>query len=116
MRQTRDEMREIMFMAKAASPCLRAVIKDMGPSAMLVRADTLPLVINVLGVQNLPRGARVRIKLGRIDHITLDIHGTVLARLDDPADPNDDAPLDDVDPSVCRKATHGRTTSSVTAK
>jgi exoribonuclease-2 len=30
----------------------------------------------------LPRNARVRIKLGDIDEVTLDIHGTVIERLD----------------------------------
>jgi exoribonuclease-2 len=48
----------------------------------MVRADTLPLVLPVMGAQNLPRGARVRVKLGEMDLITLDIHGTVLERLD----------------------------------
>lgn len=72
-----------------------AVIKDNGPNGVLVRADSLPLVISVAGAQALPRGARVRVKLGEIDEITLDIHGTVTERLDDPQDPSDDAPLDD---------------------
>ena len=48
----------------------------------LVRADDLPLVLPALGAQGLPRGARVRIKLGAIDEITLDIAGTVIERLD----------------------------------
>ncbi|MEO8250319.1 MAG: RNB domain-containing ribonuclease, partial [Burkholderiales bacterium] len=48
----------------------------------LVRADTLPLVLPVLGAQDLPRSARVRVKLGAIDYITLDIAGTVVERLD----------------------------------
>ena len=48
----------------------------------LVRADDLPLVLPVLGTQNLPRGARVRVKLGAIDEITLDVNGTVIERLD----------------------------------
>nr|WP_319564114.1 ribonuclease catalytic domain-containing protein [uncultured Rhodoferax sp.] len=48
----------------------------------LVRADHLPLVLPVMGAQNLPRGARVRVKLGDIDLVSLDIHGTVLERLD----------------------------------
>ena len=60
-----------------------------------MRADTLPLVISIIGAQDLPRGARVRVKLGAIDEITLDIHGTVIERLDDPLDSSDDAPLDD---------------------
>ena len=50
----------------------------------MVRADTLPLVLPVMGAQNLPRGARVRVKLGEMDLITLDINGTVLERLDTP--------------------------------
>ncbi len=32
----------------------------------------------------MPRGARVLIKLGDIDEVTLDIHGTVIERLDTP--------------------------------
>ena len=43
----------------------------------LVRADDLPLVLPVLGGGELPRGARVRVKLGDIDVITLDVKGTV---------------------------------------
>jgi exoribonuclease-2 len=48
----------------------------------LARADTLPLVLPVLGAADLPRGARVRLKLGEIDLITLDVSGTVVQRLD----------------------------------
>ncbi len=48
----------------------------------LVRADTLPLMLPVVGAQGLPRGARVRVALGDIDLITLDVAGTVTARLD----------------------------------
>jgi exoribonuclease-2 len=48
----------------------------------LVRADALPLVLPVLGGAELPRGAKVRVKLGDIDLITLDVKGTVLERLD----------------------------------
>ena len=52
----------------------------------LVRADTLPLVLPVMGADGLPRGAHVRIRLGDIDDITLDVHGTVIERLDLPVD------------------------------
>jgi exoribonuclease-2 len=52
----------------------------------LVRADTLPLVLPVMGADGLPRGAHLRVKLGEIDDITLDIHGTVAERLDLPVD------------------------------
>jgi exoribonuclease-2 len=48
----------------------------------LVRADDLPLVLPALGAQGLPRGAKLRIRLGEIDEITLDISGTVVERLD----------------------------------
>ncbi len=48
----------------------------------MVRADELPLVLPVLGGADLPRGARVRVKLGEIDLITLDVKGTVVERLD----------------------------------
>ncbi len=52
----------------------------------MVRADTLPLVFPVLGGQGLMRGARLRVKLGEIDEIALDVSGTVLERLDVPTD------------------------------
>ncbi|PXW93866.1 exoribonuclease-2 [Sphaerotilus hippei] len=48
----------------------------------LVRADTLPLVLRAVGAEQLPRGARVRVRLGRPDLLTLDTSGTVVARLD----------------------------------
>ncbi|EYC52356.1 ribonuclease II [Hylemonella gracilis str. Niagara R] len=69
----------------------------------LARADTLPLVLPVLGTQGLPRGARVRVKLGAVDEVALDVSGTVIARLDadtaaaegdaDPAEGEDDDTL-----------------------
>jgi exoribonuclease-2 len=65
------------------------VIKDI-PNGALVRADTLPLVFPVAGQQE--RGAHLRVKLGEIDEIALDVHGTVIERLDAPADA---AALDD---------------------
>jgi exoribonuclease-2 len=48
----------------------------------MVRADDMPLVLPVLGAKDLPRGAHVRVKLGEIDEITLDVMGTVVERLD----------------------------------
>ena len=48
----------------------------------LARADTLPLVLSVLGAEGLPRNARIRVRLGRIDDMALDVGGTVIERLD----------------------------------
>jgi exoribonuclease-2 len=63
------------------------VFKDNLPGgSVLVRADELPLVLPVVGAQGLARGARVRVKLGDIDEITLDVAGTVTERLDTPAE------------------------------
>ena len=55
-----------------------SLIKEQPGGAWLVRADDLPLVFTVLGAQGLPRGTRVRVKLGEIDAIALDVRGTVL--------------------------------------
>jgi exoribonuclease-2 len=58
-----------------------SVFKEI-PGGVLVRAEELPLVLPVLGVSGLPRGARLRVKLGAVDEITLDVAGTLLERLD----------------------------------
>jgi len=50
----------------------------------LVRADTLPLVLPVTGAQGLARNARVRVRLGAIDLVMLDVGGSVVAVLDAP--------------------------------
>ena len=49
----------------------------------LVRADDLPLVFRAVGAENLPRGAHVRVRIGATDLLTLDVHASVVARLDD---------------------------------
>jgi exoribonuclease-2 len=63
----------------------------------LVRADDLPLVLPALGAQGLPRGARVRIRLGKIDEITLDISATVIERLDEVVNPAATEQVDEED-------------------
>jgi exoribonuclease-2 len=63
-----------------------SLVKEMGGGSWLVRADTLPLMFSVLGAQGLMRGARVRVKLGDVDLMALDVHGTVTAHLDAPSD------------------------------
>jgi exoribonuclease-2 len=77
-----------------------SVIKDL-PNGALVRADTLPLVFPVAGQQ--ARGAHLRVKLGEIDEIALDVSGTVIERLDAPADAAaaaDEGTADDEDDEV----------------
>lgn len=59
------------------------------------RADDIPLVLPVLGAKDLPRGARVRIKLGDIDEVSLDISGTVIERLDTAPEPAAEEAEDD---------------------
>ncbi|TXH89882.1 MAG: RNB domain-containing ribonuclease [Rhodoferax sp.] len=61
----------------------------------MVRADSIPLVLPVVGAQGLPRGARVKVRLGDIDLITLDVHGTVVERLDASAAPVPDEAEED---------------------
>ena len=53
----------------------------------LVRADALPLVFKALGCEGLPRHAKVRVRVTGIDELTLDVHASLLARLDDAAAP-----------------------------
>ncbi|HEY0821475.1 MAG TPA: RNB domain-containing ribonuclease, partial [Rhizobacter sp.] len=69
-----------------------AVMKDG-----LVRADTLPLVFKAVGAERLPRGARVKVRVTGTDLLTLDVHASVLQRLDDPATPADDAVIEDTE-------------------
>lgn len=69
----------------------------------MVRADDIPLVLPVMGAANLPRGAKVRIKLGAIDDITLDVSGTVIERLDAvevPMPEEDDSQEDELSSAV----------------
>ncbi|HON31106.1 MAG TPA: RNB domain-containing ribonuclease [Ottowia sp.] len=74
-----------------------SLLREQGGGAWLVRADTLPLVFTVMGAQGLPRGTRVRVRLGQIDDIALDVHGTVIEVLDaaaaspEPADEEDES-------------------------
>jgi exoribonuclease-2 len=63
----------------------------------MVRADDFPLVLTVIGAKDLPRGCRVRIKLGVIDFVSLDVTGTVLERLDSEAPTATGGAADDED-------------------
>jgi exoribonuclease-2 len=64
-----------------------AVMKDG-----LVRADALPLVFRAVGAEQLGRGSGVRVRIGAIDLLTLDVAASVIARLDsEPAKGADEA-------------------------
>ncbi len=66
----------------------------------LVRADNVPLVLGVLGAKDLPRGCRVRVKLGHIDFVTLDVTGTIVDRIDGDATVTDPTEADDEEDGV----------------
>ncbi|WP_119152954.1 ribonuclease catalytic domain-containing protein [Caldimonas tepidiphila] len=63
-------------------------ITELNASVMkdgLVRAESLPLVFRAAGAEPLARNARVKVRLGGIDELTLDVHATVIERLDESA-------------------------------
>ncbi|NBD20825.1 RNB domain-containing ribonuclease [Aquabacterium fontiphilum] len=70
----------------------------------LVRAETLPLVFKAIGADGLPRHTRVRVRITGVDELTLDVHASVVARLDDATaegeteGDEDDAVLDNAGP------------------
>lgn len=75
----------LQYLAQQQITELNATLfKEAAGGQWLVRADELPLVLTVLGAQGMERGAKVRVKLGHIDAIALDVNGTVLERLDSP--------------------------------
>jgi exoribonuclease-2 len=51
----------------------------------LVRADDLPLVFKALGCENLPRGSHVKVRITGLDEMTLDVHASLVERLDEAA-------------------------------
>jgi exoribonuclease-2 len=58
------------------------VFKAFPGQPPMARADDLPLVLPVFGGGDLPRGARVQIRLSDVDDISLDISGHLLHLLD----------------------------------
>ena len=58
---------------------LNAVVMKDG----LVRADDLPLVFKVAGCDALPRGTHVRVRITGTDEMTLDLHASLIERLDE---------------------------------
>ncbi len=63
----------------------------------LVRADTLPLVFRAVGAESLQRGARVLVRIGAADLLTLDVHASVIERLGDETSGVAEAPDDSAD-------------------
>jgi exoribonuclease II len=74
-------------------------LTELNATAMkdgLVRADELPLVFKASGADNLPRAARVRVRITGTDLLTLDVHASVVARLDDVVTTDAEPEPDDV--------------------
>jgi exoribonuclease II len=64
----------------------------------IARADDLPLVLPVMGTKELQRGAKVRVRLGEIDFIGLELTGTLIERLDfDERDPDAKPVMDEAE-------------------
>ena len=61
----------------------------------LVRADTLPLVFRALGCEGLARGSHVRVRITGIDEMTLDVHASLVERLDEAQAPDDAETVDE---------------------
>ncbi len=75
----------------AVTELLATVIKEG-----MARADEVPLVLAIAAGAGLPRGAKVRLRLGTIDLMTLDVSATVVERLDslqEAGDPGDAAAI-----------------------
>ncbi len=74
----------------ATTELTAAVMKDG-----LVRADDLPLVFKALGCENLPRGSHVKVRITGLDEMTLDVHATLIERLDEAATAPEETEGDD---------------------
>jgi exoribonuclease II len=83
-------------------------VQELNASVMkdgLVRADELPLVLRATGCESLPRNAHVRVRVTGCDLLTLDVHGQIVARLDDaPTDTTAEPESDDNDDTTAAGA------------
>jgi exoribonuclease-2 len=62
----------------------------------------VPLVFRLPGTENLPRGSRVRARVNGMDLLTLELHATLAARLDETppaADAGEATEDDDTEPT-----------------
>jgi exoribonuclease-2 len=66
------------------------VIKAFPGEPPLVRAVNLPLALSVSGAPALERGAWVRVKLGQVDTMALDVKATFVCLLETASPPTDD--------------------------
>jgi exoribonuclease-2 len=71
------------------------VIKAFSGEPPVARLRDLPLVVTVLGAPHLERGASIRLKLGQVDTMALDVSATFLAALTDDVAQDDDMTEDD---------------------
>ena len=58
-----------------------SLVKEMGSGSWLVRADHLPLMLSVMGGAGLMRGDKVKVQLGIIDAMALDVTGTLIEKI-----------------------------------
>jgi exoribonuclease-2 len=72
-----------------------SVIKAFAGEPPVVRAVNLPLVLSVVGAPALERGALVRVKLGQVDTMALDVKATFISLLDTVSAPEEDNAEDD---------------------
>ena len=68
----------LQYLAQRQIDAVEATVMKDG----MVRADALPLVFRAVGAEGLPRGAHVRVRIGATDLLTLDVHASVVERLD----------------------------------
>ncbi|MDE3232579.1 MAG: RNB domain-containing ribonuclease [Pseudomonadota bacterium] len=76
-----------------------SLVKEMAGGGWLVRADHLPLMLTVMGATGLMRGDKVKVQLGQIDAMALDISGTVIEKIAT-ENPEADATEDAMDESL----------------
>ena len=68
----------------------------------LARADSLPLVVPVMGTEGLERGAHIRIRLGQPDLMSLELNATLVGRIEatDEAMDTESAEEEDLEPAT----------------
>jgi exoribonuclease-2 len=83
-----------------------SLVKEMAGGSWLVRAEQLPLMFSVIGATGMQRADKVRVQLGAIDVMALDVNGTVIEKIvsdgtaSDVNSDNLDETLDDIEESA----------------